>query len=70
MKDNNSTNANIVNEDKAIRNDTKSKNRPIVEMNSISEITFERFMDSDMNKFTARIVGTEKKVFAAKVTHS
>ncbi len=68
MKDN-SANASLVGEDKAVRKDTKSKNRPIVEMNSISEITFENFMDSDMGKFTARIVGTEKRVFAPKVIH-
>ena len=66
----NSAKASFANEDKAAQKDTKSKNRPIAEMNSISDLTFEKFIDSDLNKFTARIVGTEKRVFAAKVTHS
>ena len=67
MKDN-SFNASLQNDNQPQRKDTKTKNRPTTEMSSISDITFERFLDSDMNKFTARVVGTEKKVFAPKVT--
>jgi len=67
MKDN-SFNGSVANEEKVSIKDVKTKDRPIAEMSLISDITFERFMDSDMNKFTARVVGTERKVFAPKVT--
>jgi len=65
MKDN-SFNGSVANEEKVSIKDVKTKDRPIAEMSLISDITFERFMDSDMNKFTARVVGTERKVFAPK----
>ena len=45
----------------------RDKKRAMAEISSIEELNFETFLYSDMNKFDARVIAVEKKVFQPKV---
>lgn len=65
MKDNQSI-LTPTNEDKSTPKTPKVRRAQTIDINSLNELTFERFLNSDMNKFSAVIVGTEHKVFQPK----
>lgn len=53
---------------KPVARDNKTKHtRPVMETYTLEELTFEKFLFSEMSKFSAEIKRTEKKVFATKV---
>jgi len=58
----------ITNGEKTLSKSQKQRSRPIIEINSVHDLTFESFIDSEMNKFNAKVTGTEKRVFHAKVS--
>ena len=41
--------------------------KKIIEINSIKDITFQRFLNSDMSKFDLAVIGYEKKFLQYKV---
>ena len=45
----------------------KDKKRTVVEISTIDELNFETFLYSDLSKFDAKVVATEKKVFQPRV---
>ena len=55
-------------EDPANAKARREKKRALVEISSIEELNFETFLYSDMNKFDAKVIAVEKKVFQPKVS--
>ena len=67
MQEKDSQSSEIINGEKPLLKAHKQKTRQLIEISSINDLSFEKFLDTDMNKFNAKIVGTDKKVFSPKV---
>lgn len=51
----------------AVRDSKSKPSRPIMETNTLGDLTFEKFLFSDMGKFSAEIKKTETRMFSPKV---